>query len=633
MPSRPDEHQLEDKSFLAFRKCLPGSWVFRRENPDYGIDGSVEIFDGEDSTGLRFHVQIKATSQDGKREARLKREAAEYYRELDLPVLIVLYVAPEDLLLARWMHQFDPYYGGWGEKWITLTLTEEDIWRTQTPQSTADTVEKVSKLQDGSISFPVEWGVYLREEEIGGVAASRLDSCLRRRATEVENILQLKILGQRHFGRLEVDKEEAVASIADRHYCTLHLREKEIGSPEQFAASLLVLTGLTLAQADLNGAAAQIFSRFAAESSVAIDLDLWGRIARCMIRADRIPELLQLSEQLHDKEKAPEIIPATYTQILSIPSLSEEAKEAYEEFLVRRIERAEEEGLSPASTHYNYGNFLRGEGRNLKAFKEYRRAAEENLKYWEKDYFCRKMAAILFDEGRYRLSAELYKRALELGGPEKWRPLYADALAHSGQYAQAFTQFQNYIDQADEIEPYWFLKAQVLGGIVKDLGIEGQRRNRPVARKASRLDEVSLLEKAPEDIETLLHEDALCASAWFKRGVRYHHEKNDKEALFSFVAAGVAENDSLEAWTNAVRVALGGTGSDRVSAMIVQAAYNRYGERFVMRMSKQMENTSVASERLLSRLFDYLRDAKPENTRRVRLWNPEGGHDSFQMPE
>jgi tetratricopeptide (TPR) repeat protein len=627
---------LEDRSLLAFQEKLPDSWIFRRETPDYGIDGSVEIFDDKHSTGNRFYVQLKATSKEEKRKARLKRESVEYYRELDLPVLMVLYVDPEDILLARWMHQFDPYYGGWGKKWVTLTFTEEDIWRSLTHESIADTVEKISKLQKGTVSFPMQWGVFFRDDKIGGTTSSRIYACLSRERSKVESLLRFTTLGERHFGKLEIDEEEAVASIADRYYCTLHLRGKEIGSPEQFAASLLVLTGLTLAQASSHGAAAKIFSQFAPKSSIAVDPNLWDRIARSMIRADRIPKLLELSERLHDKEDAPGVIPTTSAQILSIPSLSTDAAAAYEEFLKRRVSQAKEEGLSPASAHYNYGNFLRSKNCNLEAFKQYRRAAEEDPKYWKKNYFCGEMAGVLFDEGRYRPSAKLYERALRLEESERWRPLYGDALAHSGRYKEAYHQFQTHIDRADEIKPYWCLKAEVLRGIIEDLGIVQQRRDRSAAHEASNRTDTDVLKKNPREMNAALQEDALCTAAWFDRGVLYHEKEESEEAFFSFVAAGVAENDSLEAWTNALSVALGGDIDIRLLGVVAQASYNRYGELFVTEMNKRMEGgsqNSPAYQHLQTLLFDLLRDAEPEESREVRFWASDGSHDTITIGE
>ncbi|MDQ3520762.1 MAG: DUF4365 domain-containing protein [Gemmatimonadota bacterium] len=62
MPTRPDQHSLEDKSRDAFGLILPDAWVFRKLDKDYGLDGEVEIFDAaRQATGRKFNVQLKAT--------------------------------------------------------------------------------------------------------------------------------------------------------------------------------------------------------------------------------------------------------------------------------------------------------------------------------------------------------------------------------------------------------------------------------------------------------------------------------------------------------------------------------------------------------------------------------------------
>ena len=45
MPNRPRSHQVSDESRRAFETALPGQWVPRVQQPDYGIDEEVEIFD------------------------------------------------------------------------------------------------------------------------------------------------------------------------------------------------------------------------------------------------------------------------------------------------------------------------------------------------------------------------------------------------------------------------------------------------------------------------------------------------------------------------------------------------------------------------------------------------------------
>ncbi len=64
---RPRSHQLEDESWKALSSCIPNQWVLRKPQPDYGIDGEVDIF-GElgSPTGPLFFVQLKGTDASEK---------------------------------------------------------------------------------------------------------------------------------------------------------------------------------------------------------------------------------------------------------------------------------------------------------------------------------------------------------------------------------------------------------------------------------------------------------------------------------------------------------------------------------------------------------------------------------------
>ena len=47
LPKRHRNHQLETESVREFQSLLPSTWVYRTPTDDYGIDGEVEIFDGD----------------------------------------------------------------------------------------------------------------------------------------------------------------------------------------------------------------------------------------------------------------------------------------------------------------------------------------------------------------------------------------------------------------------------------------------------------------------------------------------------------------------------------------------------------------------------------------------------------
>jgi hypothetical protein len=86
----------------------------------------VEIFDDQGrATGKHFNVQLRATDAPNLAAAltvKLKIERCEYYRRLDLPVLIARFHVPTGKVFVRWFHGFDPYYSRRGKKTRTLTL-------------------------------------------------------------------------------------------------------------------------------------------------------------------------------------------------------------------------------------------------------------------------------------------------------------------------------------------------------------------------------------------------------------------------------------------------------------------------------------------------------------------------------
>jgi len=107
--------------------------------------GAVEIFDATGKgTGRLFFVQLKATDEANLQAAlsvRLPLETGEYYRSLDIPVLIVRYLAARRTLYARWFHTFDPYYGRAGRKTVAFSFVSEDEWKKGTPERLSTDLE------------------------------------------------------------------------------------------------------------------------------------------------------------------------------------------------------------------------------------------------------------------------------------------------------------------------------------------------------------------------------------------------------------------------------------------------------------------------------------------------------------
>ncbi len=112
MPRRPQQHRLETDSRHAFEGLMhQQGWLVRDldTTAEYGIDQEVELFEEDEATGLTFRVQVKGAANPGKGDPHrdIRLENFEYWKSLDTPVLLVLWIESADTLYCRWVHTYD----------------------------------------------------------------------------------------------------------------------------------------------------------------------------------------------------------------------------------------------------------------------------------------------------------------------------------------------------------------------------------------------------------------------------------------------------------------------------------------------------------------------------------------------
>ena len=103
-PTRAASHQIEEISVRHFQNALPGNWTAEKPTPDYGVDLRVDIFEGNDATGLELLVQLKAAADatQGDTETVQLRAATYNYLWNKLQVaMLVKFVESEQQ--AYWM--------------------------------------------------------------------------------------------------------------------------------------------------------------------------------------------------------------------------------------------------------------------------------------------------------------------------------------------------------------------------------------------------------------------------------------------------------------------------------------------------------------------------------------------------
>jgi hypothetical protein len=98
-PIRSETHQLEELSERFFRNSLPKNWLCERPANDYGVDLRVDLFEGNNATGLELLVQLKSSAKatDGNTEViRLKTANFNHLRDKLQVVMLVKFVESED---------------------------------------------------------------------------------------------------------------------------------------------------------------------------------------------------------------------------------------------------------------------------------------------------------------------------------------------------------------------------------------------------------------------------------------------------------------------------------------------------------------------------------------------------------
>lgn len=103
-PQRTNDHQIEEISERFFNQCLPKSWTSEKPKRDYGVDLIVELYDGQNATGMELLIQLKASREktpQGYETIRLRTSTYNYLWDKLQVVMLVKYVEEENK--AYWL--------------------------------------------------------------------------------------------------------------------------------------------------------------------------------------------------------------------------------------------------------------------------------------------------------------------------------------------------------------------------------------------------------------------------------------------------------------------------------------------------------------------------------------------------
>lgn len=91
-PIRSESHQQEEASERFFQERLPRNWTAEKPVKDYGVDFRVDLYEGNQATGLELLVQLKASEAPtggGSEAVRLKVTTYNYlWQKLQVAMLV-----------------------------------------------------------------------------------------------------------------------------------------------------------------------------------------------------------------------------------------------------------------------------------------------------------------------------------------------------------------------------------------------------------------------------------------------------------------------------------------------------------------------------------------------------------------
>lgn len=581
MPLRPRSHTIEDESERRFRDAIPGAWVVRRLVPDYGIDLTVEIFDETGhATPFSFHVQLKATDEEdvGKalRSIRFRRDLAEHYWSLPIPVLIVRYHAPSGRLYARWWHAYNPLVAARPDEDAHAPTTEtvgfvfnhSDAWTDRTPEELVHGVESFRRFRSPDLPLPLTFSVSLADGMDADELSRRL-LALRGVVAPVSDLIALRP-GDPGPDRPHIVIGAAASTVALADVASVTIDHDDAHRDVEVAsANLGCAIAMVLASVGQPNRCAQVALACAAKSSLVTGIHAAFTFAGAFYRSNRISDALTLVSDLARRRDVDSRIAAFVINSAALargPHLTDAEAEKAVDVARAMLDETLDGGdaAAAAADSYNLARALGRVHRWEEAVSAFEQAAALDPDYENRPYFHADLAAGLFEAGRFDEAVEHYERAVESGSEPWWIATLADSLMLAGRYRDAEHHFAEYLKHADDpADCIWRLKHRVVKDLRSLVGDVQARRPEEAAALADRLD---LFDPGLTDelafglLQEAIAADACCGGAHNRRMFLSAREGPDGEpdmrgAVEPAISAAVLHRGDPDDWVNAIRVA------------------------------------------------------------------------------
>lgn len=548
MAIRDDNHQLETESRRKFEALLPISWTFDIPDNDYGIDGIVEVFTDNKTTGKIFNVQLKATSLfDGGSALKLSfsMKALEYYDSLDQPTMIVRYIRETDSFYYIWSNDIVVPLEKQSQETMTIVF-ENEIKTTEFSFDVEHYIDQYKVLRDKSIYKPFGFKISCLESIVYGMPKEYL------LASVENNLLEYRNWFVNSHTRFPIDIEVGNSSIS---FDFLEHFKMSVICPQSVSKiieiSNHILYGLYLISMK--------YSNNTENVSRVISMYSLGQIER------NFSNLKYLIEVLHSSGSYNELV-----DLVSSLTLDEKEKVVNDSELFLKIatlfavDFADRErhkcivdmiNLSNGSSersglnHYNLGNYYSREGELVLAIKHFKKALELEPSYNEREYFWKELGGAHFRSLEYESSLTAYNKAFNLNQNVSILPYIVDCNLYLGNYKLALETFGHYFHGLENItlkDFWWIEKVEMIRDIARLTKMESQVRDLTIMTNG--------VDSFCKDSSiNQLKYDALSLYSWFNLAINHFREHEYVDAYRCFRNCMLLDNADMESWKNILK--------------------------------------------------------------------------------
>tara|TARA_R110001592_G_scaffold26738_1_gene99811 strand:+ start:3466 stop:5385 length:1920 start_codon:yes stop_codon:yes gene_type:complete len=611
MPKRPKQHQLEDLSRAKFQLCLPEKWVIRDKDKDYGIDCEVELFDDEEnSTGLLFYVQLKATAS--KKESEIfnvdfKIDTLEYFKQLEIPVLLARYSQHLDKTYVKWVNEVDLTFAKEKAKTFRIKIQESDEWTQKSIIQIENDLNNVRLLNSGFFGFPITYSINFEDDNIQEISNNQFKIQLRNELNEYSDFLKFKNNNENYLINISVTKNILLVQTSILRGVFIHNLDRR---PKENFIKILssdILLSLAICMkmvGQIDFCAKIIFDNELENRLIEMEEFLFFLLPDLLSSSYFENTLNLINNVLNSNKNEIVLVPAITSLLLKSDTKIKKRINQIESFFLSRLEKSENIKLDNliGSSHYNLGNFYRSKDRHKESIHHYVQAKKYDSNYLKRSYYYREIAGVCFESKKFRFSAEFYKKSIELGASNDTKSLLGDALMFSGNYKEADNLFQDYISTTEKPNEEFLLKAILIQNIIENEKINSQNRKPEEANK------IAGNKPSVESIKKAFNKDLLSSLAWFNLGMIKQNDANFQEATFCFAMCAAINLWDIEAWTFAFLsfINSGEEGDLLIGSLILKTAYWHNRDEFLMNLYGILEQGKESNAEIIKMIDKIL---------------------------